>query len=401
MRGNLVASAILHGVVLVWAMVSIGAPASFEVADVEALPVDIIPVESITQTQQGDEKATMKEKAAPIPTNKPTKVENAENVGDNEIDLKTPPTPEKRPQNVETAAAPEKVEKVLPKQDDVANEIKEIQKEVQETTAATEVAAKAEPKQEVTPDPKPEVDPKPDPKPVVDAKPESKPTETKPETEAATAETAEEALPENVPVPVKKPKVEPKKTEDVKPETKPDETKTASTETAKSQTAKTPDRTDDKKKKQETAKSKSSKNSDFNANDISALLNKVDAKAGGAKGSTEEASLGTKKTTGGSKLSQSEMDALRGQIENNWSVIAGIEGAEGVQVKVTMRLDESGDIIGEPEVTASGGSDTARRTLEGSALRAVMKSRPFKNLPRDKYDAWSEVVVNFDPSELL
>ena len=39
--------------------------------------------------------------------------------------------------------------------------------------------------------------------------------------------------------------------------------------------------------------------------------------------------------------------------------------------------------------------------LEGSALRAVMRSSPFKNLPADKYDSWSEVVVNFDPSELL
>ncbi len=66
-----------------------------------------------------------------------------------------------------------------------------------------------------------------------------------------------------------------------------------------------------------------------------------------------------------------------------------------------MKLDQSGAIIGRPEVTASGGSDAARRTLEGSALRAVMRSSPFKNLPADKYDAWSEVVVNFDPSELL
>ncbi len=94
-------------------------------------------------------------------------------------------------------------------------------------------------------------------------------------------------------------------------------------------------------------------------------------------------------------------EIVRGQIENNWSIISGIDGAQGVTIKVTMRLDENGDIIGDPQVVASGGSDTARRTLEGSALRAIMKSRPFKGLPRDKYDAWSEVVVNFDPSQLL
>lgn len=29
-----------------------------------------------------------------------------------------------------------------------------------------------------------------------------------------------------------------------------------------------------------------------------------------------------------------------------------------------------------------------------------MKSAPFSSLPKDKYDAWNEVVVNFDPSDL-
>ena len=387
MKGSVVASGILHGLLLAAALVSIGAPASFEVADVEALPVDIIPVESITQTQQGDEKAEMKEKAAPIPTTKPSAVENAENAGDNDVDLKSAPVPITKPSNVETAAAPEKVEKVLPQQDDVANEIKEIQQE-QEAAASQEVALKTEPKEEVKPDPKPEVK--------AETTPEPTPTET-----------AEEALPENVPVPVAKPlqekKPEEKKTAEEKPtpETKKAEEKPVEKKKTETANKNSDDKSKEDKKKQETAKSKSSKQSDFNADDIASLLNKTDAKSTGAKRSTETAALGTKKTTGGSKLSQSEMDALRGQIENNWSVIAGIEGADGVVVRVTMKLDETGDIIGDPQVVASGGSETARRTLEGSALRAIMKSRPFKNLPRDKYDAWSEVVVNFDPSELL
>src|SRR5262249_46370184 len=151
-------------------------------------------------------------------------------------------------------------------------------------------------------------------------------------------------------------------------------------------------------KKQETAKSSSSKQSDFNADQIAMLLNKQEASGGGAERSSAPAAAGGEKTTGGSKLSQSEMDALRGQIQKNWSVIAGIEGADGVLIKGTMKLAQSGGIVGEPEVTATGGSDTARRTLQASALRAVRRSAPFKNLPADKYDAWSEVVVNFDPS---
>ena len=392
MRTSVITSTILHCVVLAWAMLSISAPASFEVADVEALPVDIVPVEELTQTQQGAEKAEKKDISAPIPTTRPQTVDNAQNIGDNDVDLKSTPTPITKPTNVEQAAAPEKVEKVQPKQENETNDVKEVQQE-QEAAAEPpppQEVAKAEPV--VKPEPKPEVTP--------EAKPE--PAPEKP---------AEEALPTNVPVPEFKPKQAEAKPETKpveKPVEKPPEKKAEEkpvdkkVEPTKTASIKSDSKSKDDKKKQETAKSKSSKESDFNADDISALLNKTDAKSGGGKRSMQTASLGTKKSNGGSKLSQSEMDALRGQIENNWSVISGIDGAQGVIIKVTMHLDENGDIIGDPEVVASGGeSETARRTLEGSALRAIMKSRPFKGLPRDKYDAWSEVVVNFDPSQLL
>lgn len=356
MKGSLGTSLVLHSLVLGWALVSLGSPASFEVADVEALPVDIIPVESITQIQQGDKTAPMAEQAAPVPTSKPNIVENAENAGDNDIDLKSPPTPAKRPVETEVAAAPEKTEMPLPNPTTETNEVKEI---VPEETAPkpTEVAA--------LPDSKPETAPTPEPEPT----PEPAPAETVAE---------EMPLPQSVPVPAARP--QPPK-EQAKPAEKPAE-KVAD-------------------KKQETAKSTSSKESDFNADEIAALLNKQEAAGGGAKRSTETASLGGRKTTSGSKLSQSELDALRGQIQNNWSIIAGIEGADDVIITVSMKLDETGGIIGRPKVSATGGSDTARRTLEGSALRAVMRSAPFKNLPVEKYDAWSEVIVNFDPSEML
>ncbi|MHB0951705.1 MAG: hypothetical protein ACYC10_07235 [Allorhizobium sp.] len=366
MKGSLVTSAILHGVALAWALLSLGAPASFEVADVEALPVDIIPIEEMTQIQQGDKNAPVREKAAPVPTKKPTPVDNAENVGDNEIDLKSPPTPEKKPQQTEVAAAPEKVEKVQPTKDTVSNDIKQIIKEETSAAPSTEVA-KAEPTPEVKPEPTPQ------------ATPEAPPQEAAPE---------EIPLPENVPVPVAKPKP------------KPAETKPAETKPADAQAAKAPDRKQDTKT-EETAKSKSTKESDFNADEVAALLNKTDAAGGGAKRTTDEAALGGKKTTSGTKLSQSEMDALRGQIQNNWSIIPGMADATDVRIQVKFRLDESGAIIGDPEVTASGGSPSAQQVLMGGARRAVLKSSPFKNLPRDKYDAWEEVIVNFDPSELL
>ncbi|MGO6906286.1 hypothetical protein ACCS96_39930, partial [Rhizobium ruizarguesonis] len=71
MKASVITSAVLHGLVLTWAMVSLGAPESFKVEDFEAMPVDLVPVESITQMQQGDKKAPKKETSAPVPTTRP------------------------------------------------------------------------------------------------------------------------------------------------------------------------------------------------------------------------------------------------------------------------------------------------------------------------------------------
>ena len=376
MKASIVTSAVLHCALLAWALVSIGSPEQFKVEDFEAMPVDLVPVEDMTQMQQGDKTAKPSEKPAPKPTSKPTNVENAENMGENKVDLKTPPVPNAKPSNNESAAAPKAVEKPLPQNDPVPNEVKDIMKE------ETDV----EPKQvaSITP-PKPEITPPTPTPPKPEETPQEQPEPPKPDAEA---------LPDKVPTPVVKPQPKPP---EQKPAEKPPEKKTEDQ-------AKADEKPTDKKKadkKQEKAKSASSKQSDFNADDIAALLNKQDPSPGGAKSSTQVASLGAKKATGGSKLSMSEMDALRSAIAGNWSVIPGMEGASDVRIKVHMKLDPDGNIIGSPEVEAIGGTNEATRmALASGAKRAVMKSSPFTNLPKDKYDAWGEVIVNFDPSDL-
>ncbi|MBY5623644.1 hypothetical protein [Rhizobium leguminosarum] len=377
MKASVITSAVLHGLVLTWAMVSLGAPESFKVEDFEAMPVDLVPVESITQMQQGDKKAPKKETSAPVPTTRPPIAQPAENAGDNNVDLKTPPVPNAKPSNSEAAAA-NSSDKPMPKTDPKPNDVKDIVKEETEVEQPKEVASVPPPKPvEVTP-PKPEEKP-----PEEQAKPEEPP---KPDAEA---------LPDNVPTPVAKPQVkppEPRKPAEKPPEKTPDQPKTADVPTDKKKAD----------KKQETAKSASSMKSDFNADEISILLNKTDPSAGGAKRSTQEASLGAKKSNGGSKLSQSEEDAVRGLIEGNWLVTPGMEGLSGMVIKVHMKLDKDGNIIGQPEVESSGGSssDATRRALEGGAYRAVMKSAPFSMLPKDKYEAWNEFDLNFDPSSM-
>lgn len=353
MKGSLATSTVLHVLVLGAALSSFTAPRTLEVADVESFPVSIVPVEEITQIQQGEKTAPLAEKAAPTPTSRPDPVPDAENAGDNSVDLTSSAAATPSPREVVSEAPPKPSEKPAPK-------------------PAPE-APKPEPVAEPTPAPDPVPEPaaetpaEPTPAPVDVA---ALPSETTPDpvaeaiTEAAPAEPQFAALPSAGPV----------------PQTRPEPAREAAPKPA-----------------QETA---SSKESDFNADQVAALLNKQDAAGGGAKRSTETASLGGTRTTRGNTLSQSEMDALRGQIQKYWNIIPGMADGGDVRVTVKMRLDPAGNIIGEPDVSASGGSAGTRGTLSGSARRAVLRAQPYQ-LPKEKYDSWAEVIVNFDPSQMF
>lgn len=351
MKAGLTSSVIMHAALLGFGLFSLSAPRPFEVADVEAFPVDIVPVESITQVQQGEKKAPAAEKAAPKPTERPDPVPDAREVGENDVDLKTPPTPEPKPREVETAeaAAPEPKPEPAPEPKPEAPKVAKLD-------------PKPVPATEVTPDPKPkqEVKPEPVPDPVV--------AET-PDAESVT-------LPNTAPSPEARP------------------------QPPQAQTAKAPERKDSDKPAEKKTAARDAEKKDDVLDDVAALLNKQKASGGGAKRSTETASLGAKKTTSGQKLTQSEMDALRGQIQRCWNVPAGAIDAQNLRVSVKFSLDRSGAIEGRPVLVDGGGASGVERAAAESALRAVARCAPY-TLPVDKYDAWAEVLVNFDPSEMF
>jgi len=351
MKTGLTTSVLLHATLLGIGLFSLSAPRAFEVVNVESLPVDIVPIESITQIQQGDKKATINEKPAPLPTNRPDPVPDAQKVGEAMVDTDAKPTPEAKPKPVEAAAAPAPSPKPEPKP---AEEPKPepVKQEQPAIVPATEVTPEPQPKQEVKPDPI---------------------------TEAITADkTDTEALqlPAEAPAPQAKP------------------------QPPKAQTAKAPDRKiTEKPAKQAAAKPKSDEKQ-FDADEVAALLNKEKPSGGGAKRSTETASLGGDKTTGGSRLSQSEMDALRGQVQRCWNIPAGAADAGNLRVSVQFKLDKNGALEGSPQIIRGGGNAGVERAAAEAARRAVARCAPY-NLPADKYDAWSDVIVNFDPSEMF
>ncbi|GAA0776646.1 cell envelope biogenesis protein TolA [Roseibium denhamense] len=132
---------------------------------------------------------------------------------------------------------------------------------------------------------------------------------------------------------------------------------------------------------------------------VAALLNKVEPAAAAGQSSQDPASLGSRQGAQNIRMTQSELDALRGQVAQCWSPPVGAVGAEELKVRVRFNLSQSGDVSGSPEVLNSNGNP-AFRAAASSAVRAIMRCQPY-SLPVAKYETWQEVIINFDPREML
>jgi hypothetical protein len=89
-------------------------------------------------------------------------------------------------------------------------------------------------------------------------------------------------------------------------------------------------------------------------------------------------------------------ETLGNQIQANWRINANLPDADKVHVRARLKLDPSGNLRGDPKVTAIGGSEETRNALISSVTRSIFRSVPLKGLPRDRYNEWREIVLNFD-----
>ncbi len=102
-------------------------------------------------------------------------------------------------------------------------------------------------------------------------------------------------------------------------------------------------------------------------------------------------------------LSQTEIDAIRSQIQRNWSVPAGARDAHEMRVTLRLQLRRDGTV----ERVEVDESDRARmqtdpfyRTMAESAVRAVRKTGQIQYLSPDKYERWRDIKLTFDPREM-
>ncbi|WP_292248429.1 energy transducer TonB, partial [Mesorhizobium sp.] len=259
-------------------------------------------------------------------------------------------------------------------------------KEAPKPTPATEVAPVPQPKEEVKPEPVKQVEPKPTPAKEPTPAPQPDKTaaiqpkeEVKPDAvaEAIAQEppTEEAKLPDSAPAPEARPKPQP----------------------AQAESAKAPDRKDADKPVKEASSKPKSEDKQFNADEITALLDKQKPSGGGAKRSTQQASLGGEKDQG-QKLSRSEQGALEDQLGHCWTLPVGLEGSEDFTVVVRFNLNASGKLEGRPTIEKSSGNPQ----FDASAVRAVQKCDVAGlQVPAGKQDIWSDVRVNFDPRAML
>ena len=226
----------------------------------------------------------------------------------------------------------------------------------------------------------------------------TKPKEEKPVAVKEKVEPPEktEALPE------KKPEPEPEKVEaPKKPEPKPEKIAKAQEQ----EPEKEPETKKPEPKKADASKKPAPKKParDFNADRIAALLNKIPDAAEEAKPNEIAEDAPEKPVRGqinGTQLTMSvnEIDALRARIAQCWNPPPGGLGADSIVVKLRLQLNEDGTLIGYPSIANSGGSAFFQAAAD-SAVRAVYQCQPY-TLPVEKYSAWRDMILNFDPSQM-
>jgi colicin import membrane protein len=141
------------------------------------------------------------------------------------------------------------------------------------------------------------------------------------------------------------------------------------------------------------------KQRDFNPDQIAALLDRREPnQQRAAPEVATQSALGTR-IGNSATLSQSEIDALRAQIQACWNPPVGAENAQDLVVRVRVQFRTDGTLSAEPALMNRGSSPYFQVAAE-SAMRAVRRCQPY-TLPAAKYDIWRDVEVTFDPRDMF
>ena len=133
---------------------------------------------------------------------------------------------------------------------------------------------------------------------------------------------------------------------------------------------------------------------------LEALLNKEnDQKTTNASDATTDGSptKGEKTLQGKDQaLSATAIAAFVQKIRECWIIPPGAREGN-ITVKVHILLNEDGSVNGQPEVM-NGPGDYLFSTTAQSTVTAILGCQNYDFLPKDQYDVWKDLVLNFNPN---
>ena len=133
---------------------------------------------------------------------------------------------------------------------------------------------------------------------------------------------------------------------------------------------------------------------------LEALLNKEnDQKTTNASDATTAGSptKGEKTLQGKDQaLSATAIAAFVQKIRECWIIPPGAREGN-ITVKVHILLNEDGSVNGQPEVM-NGPGDYLFSTTAQSTVTAILGCQNYDFLPKDQYDVWKDLVLNFNPN---
>lgn len=145
--------------------------------------------------------------------------------------------------------------------------------------------------------------------------------------------------------------------------------------------------------------------------DLAVLLNKLQQESKEQEKDAKDDKTAEENTTRSDKpydpavpLSITEKDAIRSQFVKCWRMPAGARDAHELAARVRIQLNPDGSVNKAELASDQRGrysSDQFFRAAADSAIRAVWKCNPLVGLPPEKFDAWSDMELNFDPAEML
>ena len=104
----------------------------------------------------------------------------------------------------------------------------------------------------------------------------------------------------------------------------------------------------------------------------------------------------------GPKLTTSEIDVVKQQIEQCWSPPSGAKESHDLIVVISATVGPDGRVISAQIVSTQRMGDPFYRAAAESARRAVLNPScsPLK-LPPEKYEQWKDLELTFNPKDLL